>query len=323
MEEHFVVNASTHRLPYIHYLNPFYGDGLYTSSGSSSAGMEVHPEYYNSQVMINLNGNTTNVITQAGSIAATDNSKIKIQQAVNNELNYTAITNPFAYTYTSSPSTTSSIVSPADEIYNSTNTIEQQDNISSYSNDSTPTSSHNGTGIDNTDLAEIFKRNTRSTHIKKDESKVHEKPYKRPRRRSDQIERYYNCSYQGCTKSYGTLNHLNAHVLLQNHGPRRKPNEFKEIKKITRDKRKEQQMLKTIKEFSKKNNLMFISLDSTNTPNGNSLQAGVNPNSIPQPIDPQLNSNFDPNHNVNLVFTNGVAAVPLDQINSVDQLNHA
>lgn len=46
---------------------------------------------------------------------------------------------------------------------------------------------------------------------------------KRPRRRYDEIERLYGCSWQGCTKSYGTLNHLNAHVGMQKHGAKRAP----------------------------------------------------------------------------------------------------
>ena len=40
---------------------------------------------------------------------------------------------------------------------------------------------------------------------------------KRPRRKYHEIERLYPCSYPGCTKSYGTLNHLNAHVAMQKH----------------------------------------------------------------------------------------------------------
>lgn len=40
---------------------------------------------------------------------------------------------------------------------------------------------------------------------------------KRPRRRYDEIERLYHCSWIGCTKAYGTLNHLNAHVSMQQH----------------------------------------------------------------------------------------------------------
>lgn len=47
---------------------------------------------------------------------------------------------------------------------------------------------------------------------------------KRPRRRYDEIERLYHCSYPDCNKAYGTLNHLNAHVSMQRHGPKRSPN---------------------------------------------------------------------------------------------------
>jgi len=46
---------------------------------------------------------------------------------------------------------------------------------------------------------------------------------KRPRRRFDEIERLYNCDYPGCTKSYGTLNHLNSHKTMQKHGPKSTP----------------------------------------------------------------------------------------------------
>ena len=46
---------------------------------------------------------------------------------------------------------------------------------------------------------------------------------KRPRRRYDEIERIYQCSWPNCTKVYGTLNHLNAHVTMQKHGAKRSP----------------------------------------------------------------------------------------------------
>lgn len=46
---------------------------------------------------------------------------------------------------------------------------------------------------------------------------------KRPRRRYDEIERLYQCSWPDCTKAYGTLNHLNAHVTMQKHGAKRTP----------------------------------------------------------------------------------------------------
>ncbi|KAI9281437.1 hypothetical protein BC943DRAFT_282467 [Umbelopsis sp. AD052] len=62
---------------------------------------------------------------------------------------------------------------------------------------------------------------------------------KRPRRRYDEIERLYHCNWQGCNKSYGTLNHLNAHVSMQRHGPKRQPTEFKELRKQWRRSKKE------------------------------------------------------------------------------------
>jgi hypothetical protein len=54
---------------------------------------------------------------------------------------------------------------------------------------------------------------------------------KRPRRRPEEIERLYTCIYPGCTKAYGTLNHLNAHVAMQRHGAKRLPSEFETIRK--------------------------------------------------------------------------------------------
>ncbi|KAI0741345.1 hypothetical protein C8Q80DRAFT_1054912, partial [Daedaleopsis nitida] len=62
---------------------------------------------------------------------------------------------------------------------------------------------------------------------------------KRPRRRYDEIERLYQCSWPDCTKAYGTLNHLNAHVTMQRHGVKRNPNEFKELRKKWRQEKKE------------------------------------------------------------------------------------
>ncbi|KAF8637648.1 hypothetical protein AX17_002716 [Amanita inopinata Kibby_2008] len=62
---------------------------------------------------------------------------------------------------------------------------------------------------------------------------------KRPRRRYDEIERLYQCSWPDCTKAYGTLNHLNAHVTMQKHGAKRSPSEFKELRKQWRKAKKE------------------------------------------------------------------------------------
>jgi len=63
---------------------------------------------------------------------------------------------------------------------------------------------------------------------------------KRPRRRYDEIERLYQCSWPNCTKRYGTLNHLNAHVVMQRHGNKRSPNEFKELRKQWRKAKKDE-----------------------------------------------------------------------------------
>ncbi|KAI7895909.1 uncharacterized protein EV154DRAFT_412698 [Mucor mucedo] len=64
---------------------------------------------------------------------------------------------------------------------------------------------------------------------------------KRPRRRYDEIERLYHCKWPACTKAYGTLNHLNAHVSMQKHGPKRHPAEFKEMRKEWRRQKKERE----------------------------------------------------------------------------------
>jgi len=51
----------------------------------------------------------------------------------------------------------------------------------------------------------------------------------------------YKCGWQGCEKAYGTLNHLNAHVTMQAHGNKRTPEEFKEIRKEWKAKKKEEE----------------------------------------------------------------------------------
>merc|ERR1712093_827516 len=42
-------------------------------------------------------------------------------------------------------------------------------------------------------------------------------------------------------KAYGTLNHLNAHVTMQSHGQKRTPEEFKEIRKEWKARKKEEE----------------------------------------------------------------------------------
>ncbi|KAI7885449.1 uncharacterized protein EV154DRAFT_427717 [Mucor mucedo] len=77
---------------------------------------------------------------------------------------------------------------------------------------------------------------------------------KRPRRKFNEIERLYQCNFYNCTKSYGTLNHLNAHISMQEHGPKRLPIEFKELRK---------QLRKTKAQLNARNRNSVISSSST------------------------------------------------------------
>ncbi|KAI9885165.1 MAG: ATP-dependent RNA helicase dbp2 [Watsoniomyces obsoletus] len=65
--------------------------------------------------------------------------------------------------------------------------------------------------------------------------------HKRPRRRYEEIERMYRCDWKGCEKAYGTLNHLNAHVTMQSHGVKRTPEEFKDIRKEWKARKKDEE----------------------------------------------------------------------------------
>ncbi|GHJ88377.1 hypothetical protein NliqN6_4779 [Naganishia liquefaciens] len=97
-----------------------------------------------------------------------------------------------------------------------------------------------GSGIHSTTLADAAAHQMGllgHTHEEPASGPVHKK---RPRRKFDQIERLYLCGYEGCNKSYGTLNHLNAHVSMQKHGEKRRPEEFKEIRAAWRKRKKEE-----------------------------------------------------------------------------------
>lgn len=49
---------------------------------------------------------------------------------------------------------------------------------------------------------------------------------RRFRRRYNQVVRKYACSFKGCTKSYGSLNHLNTHIVTKGHGQRKSKADF-------------------------------------------------------------------------------------------------
>lgn len=53
--------------------------------------------------------------------------------------------------------------------------------------------------------------------------------------------RLYHCNHEDCTKAYGTLNHLNAHVAMQKHGAKRTPEEFKETRRLHKLRKKKEE----------------------------------------------------------------------------------
>lgn len=44
---------------------------------------------------------------------------------------------------------------------------------------------------------------------------------RRTRRRYEEIDRMYECGWNGCRRAYGTLNHLNTHIRKRSHGQKR------------------------------------------------------------------------------------------------------
>lgn len=63
--------------------------------------------------------------------------------------------------------------------------------------------------------------------------------HKCPRQRCEETERMYKCGWNGCEKTYGTLNHLNGHVTMQSHGAKRTSEEYREARYKWKMKRKE------------------------------------------------------------------------------------
>jgi hypothetical protein len=51
------------------------------------------------------------------------------------------------------------------------------------------------------------------------------------RRHPGGFDREYSCGWHDCEKSYGTLEHLNAHVTMEAHGFERPPEEFKQLRR--------------------------------------------------------------------------------------------
>lgn len=53
--------------------------------------------------------------------------------------------------------------------------------------------------------------------------------HRRFRRRHYQICRKFSCTFPGCTKSYGSLNHLNTHIVTKKHGSRKSKSDFRNL----------------------------------------------------------------------------------------------
>ncbi|KAF3492254.1 uncharacterized protein GIQ15_01771 [Arthroderma uncinatum] len=123
--------------------------------------------------------------------------------------------------------------------------------------------------------------------------------HKRPRRRYEEIERMYKCGWNGCEKAYGTLNHLNAHVTMQSHGAKRSPDEFKEIRKEWKARKKEEDNQRKAAEERERAAVQANQVDNNGAPSGSaqpshpatSYAAGVRPQLPPigyQPADGQV-----------------------------------
>ncbi|KAI0127804.1 putative transcriptional regulator [Xylariales sp. AK1849] len=108
--------------------------------------------------------------------------------------------------------------------------------------------------------------------------------HKRPRRRYEEIERMYKCGWQGCEKAYGTLNHLNAHVTMQSHGQKRTPEEFKEIRKEWKARKKEEdQARKAQEEQDRQRHVQQAAAAAAHAQNGAPGPDGADANQPPQP----------------------------------------
>ncbi|KAL9118086.1 MAG: hypothetical protein Q9187_005371 [Circinaria calcarea] len=106
--------------------------------------------------------------------------------------------------------------------------------------------------------------------------------HKRPRRRYEEIERMYKCGWNGCEKAYGTLNHLNAHVTMQSHGTKRTPEEFKEIRKEWKARKKEEENQRKAEEERQRasvgaNQTDGQPADPVQTPTSQNYPPGVRP----------------------------------------------
>ncbi|KAK2794089.1 hypothetical protein FQN52_009171 [Onygenales sp. PD_12] len=145
--------------------------------------------------------------------------------------------------------------------------------------------------------------------------------HKRPRRRYEEIERMYKCGWNGCEKAYGTLNHLNAHVTMQSHGSKRTPEEFKEIRKEWKARKKEEENQRKAAEERERAAAQANQVDGNAPADPSqaaqpaSYSAGVRPQLPPigyQPADGQVPGQYGTSAGAGLVYppSNGQMAAP-------------
>ncbi|KAJ5938556.1 hypothetical protein N7466_001690 [Penicillium verhagenii] len=112
--------------------------------------------------------------------------------------------------------------------------------------------------------------------------------HKRPRRRYEEIERMYKCGWNGCEKAYGTLNHLNAHVTMQSHGAKRTPEEFKEIRKEWKARKKEEDGQRKAAEERERAAAQAAQASHVDAPGGPSDPQAAQPSAYGGGVRPQL-----------------------------------
>lgn len=81
-------------------------------------------------------------------------------------------------------------------------------------------------GLKSAAILLLLNRDNSESTSSSESNREAEKPRRRVRRRYNQILRRFCCSYPQCNKSYGSLNHLNAHIVTKKHGQRKSRADF-------------------------------------------------------------------------------------------------
>ncbi|CDK24923.1 unnamed protein product [Kuraishia capsulata CBS 1993] len=111
---------------------------------------------------------------------------------------------------------------------------------------------------------------------------------KRPRRRHCELVCHYACNFGTCRKAYGTLSHLNVHVVTQNHGSKRKGEEFKEIRLMLRRQRLESKRMMRENRFKRSGETAVGSENEDDNPDEDSVSSfsGSTPSLVLDDVEP-------------------------------------